>query len=49
MMFSFRRNGFYIEVEGRDGHLFIDRSMDRPQFRFAQILDWIRQPIKTLV
>jgi death-on-curing protein len=44
-----RRIGFYIEAEGRDGHLFIDGSMDRPQFRFAQILDWIRQPIKPLV
>jgi len=38
-----RRNGFYIEVEGLDAHTFIDGSMDRHEFRFAQILDWIRQ------
>ena len=38
-----RRNGFYIEVESLDAHTFIDGSMDRHEFRFAQILDWIRQ------
>ena len=41
-----RRNGFYIEVEGPDGHAFIAGSMERHEFRFAQILDWIRQHIK---
>ena len=44
-----RSNGFYIEVEGLDGHAFIVGSMDRHEFRFAQILDWIRQHIKPLV
>jgi death-on-curing protein len=44
-----RRNGFYIEVEGPDGHAFIYGSMDRHEFRFAQILDWIRRHIKPLV
>jgi len=44
-----RRNGFYIEVEGRDGHAFIYGSMDRHEFRFAQVLDWIRRHIKPLV
>jgi death on curing protein len=44
-----RRNGFYIEVEGLDGHAFIYGSMDRHEFRFVQILDWIRQHIKPLV
>jgi death-on-curing protein len=43
-----RRNGFYIEVEGLDGHAFIVGSMERHEFRFAQILDWIRQHIKPL-
>jgi len=43
-----RRNGFYIEVEGLDGHTFIVGSMERHEFRFAQILDWIRQHIKPL-
>ncbi len=44
-----RRNGFYIEVEGLEGHAFIVGSMDRHEFRFAQILDWIRQHIQPLV
>ncbi len=44
-----RRNGFYIEVEGLDGYAFIVGSMDRHVFRFAKILDWIRQHIKPLV
>jgi death on curing protein len=49
-----RRNGFTLEVKGPDGHAFIvgsmERgSMDRHEFRFAQILDWIRRHIKPLV
>lgn len=44
-----RRNVFYIEIEGVDGHAFIVGSMERHEFRFAQILDWIRQHIKPLV
>jgi death-on-curing protein len=44
-----RRNGFYIEVQGLDGYAFIYGSMDRQEFRFRQILDWIRQHIKPLV
>jgi death-on-curing protein len=41
-----RRNGFYLEVEGMDGHAFIDGSIARHEFRFAQILVWIRQHLK---
>jgi death-on-curing protein len=44
-----RRNGFCIEVDAVDGHAFIYGSMDRHEFRFAQILDWIRQHIKPLI
>jgi death on curing protein len=44
-----RRNGFYIEVEGREGYEFIVGSMERREFCFAQILDWIRQHIKPAV
>jgi death-on-curing protein len=44
-----RRNAFYIEVEGREGYAFISGSMERHEFRFGQILDWIRQHIKPLV
>ena len=43
-----RRNGFYIKVGGLAGHAFIGGSMERHEFRFAQILDWIRQHIKAL-
>jgi prophage maintenance system killer protein len=44
-----RRNGFYIEVDGLDGFEFINGSMDRHEFRFAKIVDWIRQHVKPLV
>lgn len=44
-----RRNGFYIEVEGLDGHAFIVGSMERHEFRFVQILDWIRRNLGPLV
>jgi death on curing protein len=48
-----RRNGFYIEVDAQAGHEFIygsiDRQeLDRQEFRFPQILDWVRQHIKPL-
>jgi death-on-curing protein len=41
-----RHNGFYLEVEGVNGHAFIDGSIARQEFRFAQILVWIRQHLK---
>src|ERR1700722_15684158 len=43
-----RRNGFYLEVEGIEGHVFIDGSIARHEFRFAQILSWIRQHLKPM-
>src|ERR1700680_1861290 len=43
-----RRNGFYIEVDAQAGHEFIYGSMDRQEFRFPRILDWIRLHIKPL-
>lgn len=43
-----RRNRFYIEVEGLDGHTFIVGSIERHEFRFAQILEWIRRHMKPL-
>src|SRR5271163_2221076 len=36
-----RRNGSYLEVAGPDGHAFITGAMERHEFRFALILDWI--------
>src|SRR5271169_3634537 len=44
-----RRNGFCIEVEAEGGYEFIYGSMNRSEFRFGQILDWIRQHIQPLV
>jgi death-on-curing protein len=54
-----RRNGYYLDVEGVDGYAFIVGSMepgslergslDRHEFRFGPILDWIRRHIKPLV
>jgi death-on-curing protein len=43
-----RRNGFCIEVEAAAGHEFIYGSMDRGEFRFPKILDWMRQRIRPL-
>ncbi|MGC2184764.1 MAG: Fic family protein, partial [Terriglobales bacterium] len=44
-----RRNGFYIEIEGLEGHAFIVGSMEHQEFRFANILGWVRHNIKPLV
>ena len=44
-----RRNGFYIEVGAGEGQAFIAGSMERGEFRFGQILGWIRRHIKPLV
>ena len=41
-----RRSGFYMEVDAVDGYDFIYGSMDRHEFRFAKIMEWIRQRIK---
>jgi death-on-curing protein len=43
-----RRNGFYIEVDAQAGHEFIYGSMDRGEFRFPRILEWIRRHVKPL-
>src|SRR5882757_2361842 len=43
-----RRNGLYIEVGGAAGYDFITGSMERHEFRFAQILAWVRQHLKPL-
>ena len=43
-----RRNGSYIEVDAQAGDDFIYGSMDRQEFRFPRILDWIRKHMKRL-
>jgi death-on-curing protein len=44
-----RRNGYYIETKAPDGYAFVNGSMERHQFRFALILEWLRQHIKLLI
>jgi death on curing protein len=44
-----RRNGFYLEVDAAEGYAFISGSIERSEFRFPHILDWIRQHIRPLV
>jgi death on curing protein len=43
-----RRNGLYLEVDASDGYSFIAGSMDQQEFRFAQILDWLRLHLRPL-
>ena len=43
-----RRNRFFIEVDAHEGHAFIDGSMQRHEFRFPQIVDWLRKHIQPL-
>jgi death on curing protein len=43
-----RRNGFYIKVDGAAGYDFINGSIERHEFRFAQILDWLRKHVQRL-
>jgi death on curing protein len=43
-----RRKGFFIDVEGAAGYEFINGSMERHEFRFTQILDWIHRHTKPL-
>jgi|SRR5215470_4155096 len=44
-----RRSAFYLEVEAADRFEFIYGSMDRHEFRFSRIVDWIRQHMKPMV
>lgn len=41
-------NGILLEVDAPDGEEFIDGSMERHEFRFPQILGWIRQNTKPI-
>jgi death-on-curing protein len=43
-----RLNGLYIDVDSLEGHEFIDGSMERQEFRFTRIRDWIREHVKPL-
>jgi len=44
-----RRNGFYLEVDAGEVEAFIKGSMEREEFRFGRILEWVRghvSPVK---
>ncbi len=41
-----RINGFYLDVSAEEGFQFIYGTMDRHEFKFAHILDWIREHMK---
>lgn len=41
-----RRNGSYIDVTAEEGHQFIEGSLQRQEFRFGKILDWVRAHLK---
>jgi death-on-curing protein len=43
-----RRNGFYLEVEAAEGYEFISGSLERHEFRFATILNWIHQHVRSI-
>ncbi len=43
-----RRNGFYIQVDATGGYDFVNGSMERHDFRFPKIVDWIRRHVKPL-
>jgi len=45
---SLRINGFYLDVSPEEAYEFIDSSISRSEFGFAQILDWIRENMKKL-
>jgi len=42
------RNGFYIEIAADEGYDFIAGSMERHEFRFAKIVDWIRKHMQRM-
>jgi death on curing protein len=43
-----RRNGFYIEVGAKAGFDFICGSMEKHEFRFPHILEWLRKHVGSL-
>jgi len=43
-----RMNGMYIDVDPLEGFEFIDGALERQEFRFATIADWIREHARRL-
>jgi death-on-curing protein len=44
-----RANGYILEVQALEAHQFIVGSMERHEFRFAQIRDWLRSNARPAV
>lgn len=43
-----RINGFYLDVTSDEGYEFVYGSMDRHEFKFARVLEWIQEHIEKL-
>lgn len=43
-----RRNGLYFDVTGEEGFNFIYGSLDRGEFRFARIAEWVSGKVMPL-
>jgi death on curing protein len=41
-----RINGSYLNVTADEGYSFVEGSIARAEFRFAQILEWVRGHVK---
>jgi death-on-curing protein len=41
-----RRHGFFIKVTAAAGYAFINGSLERHEFRFPRILDWIQRHMR---
>jgi len=41
-----RRNGFHLEVDAGEAEAFIKGSMERGEFRFGRIAEWVRGHVK---
>jgi death-on-curing protein len=44
-----RANGYFLDVEPFEAHKVITEAMERKEFRFPMIRDWIRPIIKVLI
>lgn len=43
-----RANGYFLDVEPLEAHTLITEAMDRKEFRFSWIRDWIASIVKPL-
>ena len=44
-----RANGYFLDVEPLEAHKLITEAMERKEFRFPMIRDWITSIIKVLI